>query len=249
MIEGAVKLCSMRFSPKFPHAKRKRAYIVVSVGGSLLVPDAIDTAFLERFRDTVLAHVERGFSFYIVAGGGMTARNYQRAAETVRGDLDAEDVDWLGIHATRLNAHLLRALFKEDAQGRIVKNPTRGVRGKDPVIIGAGWRPGRSTDYCAVQAAIQLGAKRLVNLSNIDRVYTADPRHDPSAQPIDRIGWSEFRALIPDSWDPGLSSPFDPVASKLAHEHKMEVAVMNGARLEELDKYLAGEAFTGTVIS
>jgi uridylate kinase len=234
---------------RFSRAKKKREYIVVSVGGSLIVPDGIDTAFLERLHSSILAHVKRGLSFYIVAGGGMTARSYQKAVEEVRGDLHAEDVDWLGIHSTRLNAHLLRALFKEEAQERIVKNPTRGIRGNASVIIGAGWRPGASTDYCAVLAAKQLGAKRLVNLSNIDYVYTNDPRHDPNATPIERTTWAEFRKIIPDAWDPGLSSPFDPVASKLAHELKMEVAIINGKKIEEFDKYISGQPFTGTVIA
>jgi uridylate kinase len=234
---------------RFSRAKNKREYIVVSVGGSLIVPDGVDAAFLRQFRAYVLDHIERGFSFYIVAGGGMTARKYQQAVEAVRGDLHPEDVDWLGIHATRLNAHLLRALFKDEAQARIVKNPTRGIRGDASVIIGAGWRPGWSTDYCAVMAAKQLGAKRLVNLSNIKHVYTADPRKDPTAQPIERISWNDFRALIPDHWDPGLSSPFDPVASKLAHELKMEVAIVSGADLQEFDNYIAGKPFVGTVIS
>lgn len=234
---------------RFPRAKNKREYIVVSVGGSLIVPDGIDTEFLKQFRAYVLDHIGRGFSFYIVAGGGMTARRYQQAAEAVRGDLHAEDVDWLGIHSTRLNAHLLRALFKDEAQARIVKNPTRGIRGNGSVIIGAGWRPGWSTDYCAVMAAKQLGAKKLVNLSNIEHVYTADPRKDPSATPIEKISWSDFRALIPDHWDPGLSSPFDPVASKLAQELKMEVAIISGAALQEFDNYVAGKPFVGTVIS
>jgi uridylate kinase len=234
---------------RFSRAKNKREYIVVSVGGSLIVPDGIDTAFLEQFHSSILAHLERGLSFFIVAGGGMTARSYQHAVEEVRGDLHPEDVDWLGIHATRLNAHLLRAIFKDESQARIVKNPTRGVRGASPVIIGAGWRPGWSTDYCAVMAAKQLGAKRIVNLSNIDYVYTDDPRTDPSATPIERISWSEFRSIIPEEWDPGLSSPFDPVASKLAQESRMEVAIINGKKLEEFDKYVRGEPFIGTVIS
>ncbi len=98
-------------------------------------------------------------------------------------------------------------------------------------------------------AAKQLGAKRLVNLSNIEYVYTADPRKDPSAQPIERIGWPEFRALIPEHWDPGLSSPFDPVASKLAQELSMEIAVISGAKLEEFDNYISGKPFVGTRIS
>lgn len=238
----------MRITKRFSRAK-KRNYVVVSVGGSLIVPNGIDSPFLRDFRARILDHVRRGVSFYIVTGGGMTARNYQKAAEEVRGDLHAEDVDWLGIHSTRLNAHLLRALFKDEAQARIIKNPTRGVRGNDPIIIGAGWRPGWSTDYCAVMAAKELGAKKLVNLSNIDYVYTADPRKDLNATKIEKIQWENFRALIPDHWDPGLSSPFDPVAAKLAQEQHMEVAIMNGKHLEEFDAYLSGEPFKGTVIS
>lgn len=214
----------------------------------MIVPDAIDTAFLKRFRASIQHHLSRGLSFYIVAGGGMTARRYQQAVKEVRGDLHPEDVDWLGIHATRLNAHLLRALFKDEAQARIIKNPQR-VRGRASLIIGAGWKPGHSTDYDAVLAAKQVGAKRIVNLSNIDHVYTADPKKDPSAKPIEKIGWSEFRSIIPDHWDPGLSSPFDPIASKMAQENGMEVAILNGAKLEEFDKYLDGEPFTGTVIA
>jgi uridylate kinase len=227
----------------------KREYIVVSVGGSLIVPDQIDTGFLKKFRECILGHVGRGVSFFIIAGGGKTARRYQEAARDVRGDLTREDVDWLGIHGTRLNAHLLRALFEEDAQSTTVKNPERGVRGKDNIIIGAGWKPGWSTDYCAVIAAKKLGAKKLVNLSNIDHVYDKDPKKHPDAKPLDTVSWTDFRKLIPSEWDPGLSSPFDPVAAREAERTGLEVAVINGAKLEEFDRYMKGESFSGTVIS
>ena len=230
-------------------AKKQREYIVVSVGGSLIVPDGIDTAFLKTFRSYILDHLARGFSFYIVVGGGKIARLYQGAAEEIRGDLDREDVDWLGIHSTRLNAHLMRALFKEHAQARIVKNPSMHLRGHSPIIIGAGWRPGWSTDYCAVMAAKKLTAKKVINLSNIDHVYTADPKKDPNATKIETIDWASFRKLIPDHWDPGLSSPFDPVAAEAAQRFGMEVAVMNGKDLSQFDNYVSGKPFIGTVIS
>jgi len=233
----------MRLSPR-----SKRKYIIVSVGGSLIVPDQLDTDFLERFRACILNHVERGFSFFIITGGGRTARRYQEAGSAVR-ELHPEDLDWLGIHATQLNAHLMRSLFKEVAQERIVKNPTRRIRTKAPIIIGAGWRPGASTDYCAVLAAKQLDAHRLVNLSDTDYVYDKNPDDNPDANPLTNVDWETFRTLIPDHWDPGLSSPFDPVAAKEAQRLKLEVAVLNGQKLEELEKYLAGEEFTGTVIS
>lgn len=227
----------------------KREYIVVSVGGSLIVPDGIDTAFLTSFRELVLRKVEEGFGFYIITGGGKLARRYQEAAKIVRGDLLSVDADWLGIHSTRLNAHLLRTLFLEEAQERIIKNPNARVSARKSIVIGAGWRPGNSTDYCAVLAAKKLGATRLVNLSNIDYVYTADPRTNPDATKIETIAWKEFRALIPPAWDPGLSSPFDPVAAKEADRLNLEVAIMNGASLGEFEKYLEGKPFAGTVIS
>ena len=230
--------------------RKKREYVIVSVGGSLIVPSGgIDSEFLKAFRTLILDHVGRGVSFFIITGGGKTAREYQAAAEGVRGDLHREDLDWLGIHSTRLNAHLMRALFKENALARIVKNPTRAIRGNSSVIIGAGWKPGWSTDYCAVMAAKKLGAKKMVNLSNIDYVYTADPRTNPEAVKIEKIDWAEFRKLIPAEWDPGLSSPFDPVAAKEAESLHLEVAVINGGKLSEFEKYLDGENFAGTVIS
>jgi uridylate kinase len=228
---------------------KTREYIVVSVGGSLIVPDGIDTGFLHNFRSVILDQVGRGVSFFIITGGGMTARSYQKAAQEVRGDLDRDDLDWIGIHSTRLNAHLMRALFKEEAQERIIKNPTRSIRGNSPIIIGAGWRPGWSTDYIAVMAAKQLGAKKLINLSNIDYVYTKDPREFPDAEKLEQVDWARFRTLIPDHWDPGLSSPFDPVAAKEAESLKLEVAVMNGRNTAEFENYLTGRPFKGTVIS
>lgn len=238
----AVKPC-MRFN------RKKREYIVVSVGGSLIVPDAVDTSFLSQFRNLILSETQQGRSFFVIAGGGKLARRYQEAAQEVRGDLDREDLDWMGIHSTRLNAHLLRTIFKEDAQARIVKNPTRRLHARDHVVVGAGWKPGWSTDYCAVMAAKNLGATKLVNLSNIDYVYTADPRKDPTATKIEHISWGEFRKLIPTEWDPGLSSPFDPVAAREAEALGIEVAIINGAKLAEFKAYLADEPFAGTTIS
>lgn len=234
---------------RFPK-KIEREYVVVSVGGSLLVPGTIDTEFITKFRSLVLSKTRTGSSFYIVAGGGRLARNYQEAARDIRGEetLDREDMDWLGIHSTRLNAHLLRTIFIEEAQARIVKDPTRKIRGRESIIIGAGWKPGWSTDYCAVLAAKTLGATRLVNLSNIDYVYTADPRTNPDAQKIEEIDWTSFRKLIPEEWDPGLSSPFDPIAAREADAAGIEVAIINGAKLEEFEKYLNGEPFIGTII-
>lgn len=219
----------------------------MSVGGSLIVPDQIDTDFLTRLKTLIEEEVDK--RFVIIAGGGRTARRYQDAADTVF-KLPADDLDWLGIHATRLNGHLLRTILKESAHPVVITNPDEilDVPATARVIIAAGYRPGCSTDLRAIQIAERMHATKVINLSNIDNVYTADPKTDPEAKPIETISWPEFRKLLPESWDPGLSSPFDPVAAKEAELKGIEVACINGSRLEELQKYLDGETFVGTKI-
>ena len=164
-----------------------RERIVVSVGGSCIVPDQIDTDFLKRFKALILDKVEKGFTFSIIAGGGKTARRYQDAAQAVT-PLSRKDLDWIGIHATRLNAQLLRNIFVGYAHQQIIKNPTADISmdGSIVITIVAGWKPGCSTDYDAVLVAKNLGATRLVNLSNIDYVYDSDPKKNPNAKKIKR---------------------------------------------------------------
>ncbi|HEY0964816.1 MAG TPA: UMP kinase [Candidatus Paceibacterota bacterium] len=225
--------------------------IVMSVGGSLIVPHQIDTAFLSNLKAFIDEQTTTyGRHFIIIAGGGRTARNYQEAAAAVS-DLNAEDLDWLGIHSTHLNGHLLRTIFRDIAYHIMIKNPDEvlDVPKGHKVIVAAGYRPGASTDLRAVQIASKVGATKVINLSNIDYVYTDDPRTNPEAKKIEDISWTDFRALIPAEWDPGLSSPFDPIAAKTAHEKSIEVAIINGERLDEVMKYLRGDAFIGTRIS
>ena len=224
-------------------------FVVVSLGGSLVVPQGapIDTAFLREFKLVVERAIVRGQRFIVVVGGGSIAREYQSAARALS-ELSAEDADWLGIHATRLNAHLLRTIFKDVAHPRVFSAADDVALVPEPLVIGAGWRPGWSTDYVAVSIAERLGARRIVNLSNTDYVYERDPRTDPRARKFERISWREYRALIPAAWSPGLNTPFDPIASAKAEELRLTVAIMNGKKLENFEHYLAGEQFEGTTI-
>lgn len=224
--------------------------IVMSVGGSLIVPDEIDTNFLSSLKDFIVTETtQHGRRFIVIAGGGKVCRKYQDAAKEVS-KLEDEDVDWLGIHATRLNAHLLRTIFRKYAHPEVITNPddVLDVPKDTSLIIAAGYRPGSSTDLRAIQMANLVHAAKFINLSNTDYVYTDDPRTNPEARKIEDITWEEFRKLIPEEWDPGLNVPFDPLAAKFAHEHNIEVAQINGTKLVSLKSYLDGESFTGTRI-
>lgn len=224
--------------------------IVISVGGSLIVPGEIDTHFLSALKDLIETETaNNGRRFILIAGGGKTARKYADAAKEVA-PLENEDLDWLGIHATRLNAHLVRTIFRDLAHPVIVTNPddVLDVPHDVKLIIAAGYRPGSSTDLRAIQIAERMGAKKVINLSNIEYVYTADPKTNPDAEKIEAITWPEFRKLIPDEWDPGLNSPFDPIAARAAEQLDIEVACIDGTKLVSLKNYLESKPFTGTRI-
>jgi uridylate kinase len=229
----------------------KSETIVISVGGSLIVPGkgdgTPDARFLNALRMFIKNGVESGRRFVCIAGGGKTARLYQNALDGIV-ETDAVDEDWIGIHATRLNGQLLKIALKEYADDFLVTNPDELPETDMPVIVGGGYRPGASTDLRAVQIAKNLGATRVVNLSNIDYAYTDDPNKNPNAQKIERMSWDEFISLIPSEWSPGLSSPFDPIASREAKIAGIEVAIINGNKLEEVEKYLNTEPFIGSVI-
>lgn len=227
------------------------ALYVVSVGGSLIVPELIDCDFLAFFKQFIIKRIEKGDRFILIAGGGKTARKYQEAASQISG-IDNEEKDWIGIHSTRLNAHLLRTIFKLWANPKVMKNYETEedfVEFHEKILIGAGWRPGWSTDYCAVLLAQKYGADSIINLSNIEYVYSEDPKINPNAIRYEEISWSDFREIVGDVWDPGMSAPFDPIASKEAEKLNLKVAILNGKKFTNLNDYMDNKKFLGTIIS
>lgn len=226
--------------------QRSQETVVLSLGGSLIAPkEGIAVDFLKKFGALIHKHVKAGRRFVIICGGGTTARQYQQAADKIT-KLTRDDLDWLGIHATRLNAHLLRTVLRDLAHARIITDPHEDMPTRKPVVIGAGWRPGCSTDYDAVLLAKRYDARRLINLSNIAYVYDKDPRKFPDAKPFESLTWKELRKMFGSKWHPGLNSPFDPVASKEAERIGLDVVITDGTDITNLDKLLAGKPFKGT---
>lgn len=226
---------------------KKNTYII-SLGGSLIVPEGgIDWRFLKKFRELILKQLKKGKRFYIIAGGGRTCRDYNEAASKVIKVSD-NDLDWLGIHSSRLNAHLLRTIFYDVAFKEVIKNPTIHFTTNKKVLIGGGWKPGWSTDYVATMVAQEYEVPTVINLSNIECVYDRDPNKFSDAKKIKNINWKDFRKIVGNKWIPGLNMPFDPIASKKADILNLRVVIMNGKKLANLKNLLDNNKTTGTVI-
>ncbi len=226
--------------------KNPKTYIL-SVGGSLICPNEVDTEFLKKFRALILEKVKEGDKFVIMCGGGKINTKYNEAARKVA-EISDVDLDWIGIYASRFNAQLVRTLFGDFTHPEIIIDPTKKIKSKKPIIMGAGYKPGWSTDYDAVMIAKVSGAKAVINLSNIDYAYTDDPRTNSDAKPIKNINWKDFRKIVGDEWKPRMNKPFDPIASKLAEKSKIKVIILNGKNLENFERCLEGKEFIGTVV-
>ncbi|MDR1587768.1 MAG: UMP kinase [Treponema sp.] len=224
---------------------------VISLGGSIVAPDGVDEQFLKNFVELIRGFIEADEKrrFVFVVGGGGPARIWQRAYRAVSGGaVKNEEADWIGIMATRLNARLVKAVMGEWCVQDLVTDPTKAEPFLGRVLVASGWKPGFSSDYDAVLLAERFNASVVINLSNIEKVYTDDPKKNPGAKPLDRISWTDFRALVGDEWVPGKNVPFDPVASRRAAEIGLKVICAAGKNLENLGKILSGGDFIGTTI-
>jgi uridylate kinase len=222
-------------------------WVVISLGGSIIVPFSVDTKFLTEFRQLVIRKAKNDYGFAIICGGGKTCRDYQAATRQIC-KISDNDSDLVGIAATKLNAELVRAVFGKYAYENVVYNPKEKVVTKKRIIIGAGYLPGHSTDQDAVLRAKTQGSNTVVNMSDVSFIYDKNPKEHPDAKPLERLTWHEYKKIVGTKWVPGLKTPFDPVAAREAEKNKMTVVIIKGTDLENLTNYLDQKGFKGTVI-
>lgn len=228
---------------------------VLSVGGSIIVPENPDTEFLTNFVNMVTEwlNADKSRKLILVAGGGAPARVYQNAYKDVAGktgvNAQSDAADWIGIMATRINAQLLKACFGDFCKSDVVYDPTKDIEFEGQILVAAGWKPGFSTDNDAVLLGEKFNAETIVNLSNIEKVYTDDPRKNPDAKPLDTISWADFRKMVGDEWVPGKNCPFDPIASKKAESLGMQVICAGGKNIPNIKAILNDEEYIGTTIA
>lgn len=221
--------------------------IIIALGGSVIFPEKIDWRFLKKFKDFIKSWLKEK-KFIIIAGGGRLSRVYQEAASKIS-LITNKDKDWLGIHATRSNAHLLRTIFREVADPMVIDSRFKIKKLRYPVTIASGWRPGFSTDYIAIRLASDFKIREVVIAGRPDYVYTRDHQIYKSAKPVRQLTWSEYRRMIPVKWQPGSHAPVDPVASRLAQKEKIKAIVIDGKNLNNFDNLFKCRNFRGSIIS
>lgn len=222
--------------------------VVISLGGSVLVPGEEDSKYIKSLADLLIQLSER-YKLFVVTGGGRPARYYIEVGRRL--GMDERALDELGIVITRLNARLLIHALGDRAFPRPpeeYEEARRAAVDHDIVVMG-GHRVSITTDAVAAELSEVVGATRLVNATSVDGVYTADPNKDPSAQLIERMTYDELvRIAGKPTGMAGPSIVFDPHAAQVVRRARIPVYVVRGRDLEALRAAITCGEFRGTRI-
>jgi uridylate kinase len=227
--------------------------VALVIGGSILAPPELDTKFLNDLADH-LATWAKGRQLFVVVGGGTPARKYIEAA---RGSGVAEgDLDRIGIQATRLNAQTLACVLRKrgvNCNLEIPHSVAQALRfgSQHDLVVMGGTVPGHSTDYVAVEIAVEGKCVRFVNATNVDGVYTRDPNKHKDAKFKPELTFEELLGIIEErEWSTaGAAGVVDGPSTVLIATKGVPTCIANGRDLDNLGKAIAGQKFHGTTIS
>lgn len=228
--------------------------ITLSIGGSMLIPampagPRPDFGYI-RALGKMLVRLSSKYKFAIVTGGGAAARIYSNSIRELSGNEFM--ADQVAILTTWQNAYLLLSVLEGKAYKALPKTfdeAAQAFESNDIVVMG-GTQPGITTDTGAVLLGERVGSRRLVNVSNVDAIYTADPRKDSAARKIPRMTHSELvmMAAQSDTRKAGENFVFDMLACKLLSRARMEAHFVSGKNLKDLENAIQGKKHSGTVV-
>ena len=214
--------------------------IVISLGGSLLTKELTPENF-KKYADVLKRLKNKGHKLVVVCGGGKIAREYRDVAKSFTKDNIL--LDWIGIQATHMNALTLIAALGKDAHPVSLRTPEEVKKNfKDKILVCGGDLPGCSTDYDAALFAEAIKADLLINATNVDGVYSDDPKKNPKAKKFDRLSYNEFEKIImKNPQTPGEYRFFDLKATRLIKKAKIKTIFIDGRDTEEIMRTVEGK--------
>jgi len=223
--------------------------IVISFGGSVVVPDKPDTKYMMEIKNMLL-ELMKEYQIFVVVGGGRTARTYINSIKSFyHNDTFLDNV---GITATRINAlFFISAFLKEELTPPFIpENFERAAElsTKYPLIVMGGTHPGHTTDAVAAMLGEFVGAKKFINITNVPGVYDSDPKTNPKAKMITSMNYKKLRSIVfKEKNGAGMNVVIDPVAVDILERSGMTSYVV-GKDIANIKKAVRGETFIGTLI-
>ena len=222
--------------------------ILLKLSGEALAGNkkvGIDNIVLNNFITEITEIIKLGVQVGIVVGGG----NIFRGLKGVTKGFNRVKGDYMGMLATVINAialqsefidngiraKVLTSTFMEPYAERYTKERAiDALENKDVVIFAGGTgNPFFSTDSASALRAVEIDADIILKGTNVDGVYTADPKKDPTATKFDTISFKEVieREL----------KVMDLTAFTMCYENNLPIIVFEMKEANNLKKIILGE--------
>ena len=198
--------------------------VVISLGGSLIVPKKIDIEFLKEFRKVLLKNKKK-YKFVVVCGGGIIARTYINGLDQqpVRNKKYLQSL--LGVSTTRLNARFMSYFFGIDTNEGIpheMKEIKNLITKKNIVFCGAlRYEKNQTSDSTTAKLARFFNCN-FINLTNVSGLYDKNPKTHRSAKFIPEISHKDFLKMTRKmEFHPGQHFVLDQIAAKIIKKYKI----------------------------
>jgi uridylate kinase len=219
--------------------------IVVSIGGSVILSEDADISFFNELK-ILLKKLSKNFKIYLIVGGGKTARTYIKLGRKL--NFEEEFLDEIGIDVTRANAKLLTNII--GISNRDIPPTTDEAKSIDkPIVVMGGTTPGHSTDMVGAELAEKTNASKFIIATNVNGVYDKDPNKYSDAKQIKETSIDKLIEEHGTEWSAaGKNVVIDGPALQIIKRAKIPTFVLNGKRLDQLEKAITNQQFNGTVI-
>lgn len=219
--------------------------IVISLGGSVVLSNDIDHTFFKEFQRFIDELIEN-YKVYLIIGGGTTARTYIKLGRNQ--EFSEKNLDWIGIHATRLNAMFLSILLTNKIK-QIPETTDQALQITDPLVIMGGTTPGHSTDFVGAELAAKENAMVFIIATNVDGVYDKDPNKHKDACFLKEISIDSLLIQHGNSWESaGKNTVIDGPALQKIKDHRIPTMVVDGRKIKEMKNIINNTSFHGTKI-
>ena len=229
--------------------------VLVKLSGEALAGErgiGFDFTTITKYAKEIKRVSETGAQVGLVIGGG----NIVRGSQLSKMGMDRVSADYMGMLGTVINAMAFQDILEREgldtrvmtairmeelAESFIRRRAIRHLEKQRAVIFAGGTgNPYFSTDTAAVLRGIQINADLIIKATNVDGVYTADPKKDPSAKKYAHISYKEVMH--------GELGVMDQTAITLCKENSLPLIVLNINQPGAIIKAIRGEK-VGTLVS
>lgn len=216
--------------------------LVIKLGGHLIsTPKGLDLNLLRAYAE-ILSETFDGGKWCIVTGGGEESRRYISATRSL--GLDEAFCDLIAVKITRIHARILSALIGEKAYQRTPETleEIAEYASFGRIVVSGGLQPAQSTTAVAALAAEAIGAEKLIIATDVDGVYTGDPKKSPDAKLLKELTLTRLEEILRgSSHAAGEYRLIDRLAINVLRRSRISAVVLNGKQPENLRKAIRGE--------